>query len=355
MDRRASGALACLPGTLILSLRRRELERRNVDMTVFAVTLAPYLETLLTTDGLISGRTNRICGARRRMMGGGIAAGRVLERMGLDVRYLGILGRDNAPEMVSLLGDRAGESGFVETKGRSRERIFLRAGGASLRLEHPAPAWDRHAFARLQRLLCSALQPGDAVMLCGGFPQGWQNEPGCEEQLAGLCRRIARLGGRVAVDGVFQSLGLLHYARPSVVLLTQDELERLTGVKANTPVRLRAVMAMAAGNDTESLLVPRGVGALAALCGGTMRLACRHETALDHEGNPHLSFSVGGELSRYRMLAGYTAALAQNQDEAAGLELACACAAPQMGRRGRWGLREIQKSAGQVTVKEWRL
>ena len=321
-------------------------------MSVYTITLRPYLESIWTADSLISGRVNSIACSRSRAMGGGVAAGRVLSRLRLEPHALGLLGRSNAGEYLQLLEHRAGEREFSLTDGRVAERILLRAGGSRLWLERAGAAWDHGAFDALAAGLLRRLEPDDVVVLCGRGPMELDTLPLPQDRLARFCRKVRAAGGRVVADGVFTTLGYLHHARPEAVILSASELEQLTGLAAGSPLRLRAAMAMAAGHTVGRVLVPGGGSALACLAGGRMTRGCvsSYEPRFCSPAMPASSL-----LAVWRALAGYAAGMALQQRPDECLRLACACVQPELGRGGRWGKKEILRTAGHALVREWEI
>lgn len=321
-------------------------------MSVFTVTLYPYLESIWTTDSLISGRVNPIACTHSRAMGGGVAAGRVLTRLRLETYATGLLGRINAGEYLQLLGDRAGESDFVLADGRVAERTLLRAGGSRLWLEREGTAFDRDAFDELTARLLRRLQPDDVVVLCGQGPSGEENLLLPQERLARFCRKVRSAGGRVVADGIFTTLGYLHYARPETVVLSAGELGRLTGVAPTNPLRLRTAMAMTAGHTVDTVLIPCGGSTISCLSGGRMTRGCvqRSEPAVWP-----CVVTTCGCLAAWRSLAGYAAGIAQRKRPDDCLKLACSCVQPELGRGGRWGKKEIVRTTANALVREWKL
>lgn len=321
-------------------------------MSVYTITLRPYLESIWKCDSLISGRVNSIACCRSRAMGGGVAAGRVLSRMRLQTHALGLLGRSNAGEYLQLLEERAGECDFNLTDGRVAERILLRAGGSRLWLERAGAAFDQGAFDILAARLLHRLEPDDVVVLCGRSPMAVEPVLLPQDRLARFCRKVRAAGGCVVADGVFSTLGYLHYARPSAVMLSAGELAQLTGLNVSGPLRLRAAMAMAAGHTVDRVLVPGGGSALTCLAGGRMTrgCVCSYEPRFHSQAMP-----ASGLLSAWRSLAGYAAGMALKQEPDECLRLACACAQPELGRGGRWGKKEIVRTAGRALVREWEI
>lgn len=323
-------------------------------MKVYTITLWPYLESLLISDGLISGRVNRVQCLRSRAMGGGVLVGRMLRRLQVETCTLGLLGRENAGEYLHLLGDKAGECEFLSTDGRVAERILLRAGGSRLWLERPGAQVDEKNLHVLTRALLHRLEPGDLVALCGFTPlmqEGKETDQTLlQESIVHFCRRVGAAGGRLAVDGVFSSLGCLHHARPEIVLLTPAQLKNLTGITPSSPLRLRTAMAMAAGHTVDRVLVPCGGSIVTCLSKGHMMRGCI--SYFGASGMPAGHFDTSA-LKGERILAGYAAALADGADQEECLKLSCSCALPEFGRNRCWGKREILRTGKRALVREW--
>lgn len=323
-------------------------------MKVYTITLWPYLESLLVSDGLISGRVNRVQCTHSRAMGSGVIVGRMLRRLRIDTFALGLLGRENAGEYLHLLGDKAGECEFLSIDGRTAERILLRAGGSRLWLERPGAEVNEKDLNALARTLLHRLEPGDFVVLCGFTPMMQDEEETdrtlLQESLARFCRRVRAVGGRVAVDGIFSSLGCLHYARPEIALLPAEQLKNLTGITPSSPLRLRAAMAMAAGHTVDRILVPCGGSTVTCLSKGHMMRGCISYFGADSAPAGHFDNST---LKGERILAGYVAALASGVEGEECLKLSCGCALPEFGRSGCWGKREILRTCSRALVREW--
>lgn len=318
-------------------------------MKVYTITLRPYLETLLTSDGLISGRVNRVRCIHSRAMGGGVLVGRMLRRLRVETSAFGLLGRENAGEYLHLLGDKAGECRFLQTDGRTDERTLLRAGGARLWLEQPGTDLKRKNFDVLALALLHRLEPGDWVVLCG-FTRMTQGDGGLpQELLVRFCRRVRAAGGRVAVDGVFSTLEALHASRAQLAVLSHGQLKRLTGLTPSNPMRLRTAMAMAAGGFDGRILVPCGGSTVSCLFDQRLTRGC----VSHYNMNSAVSGAWDSNLAHPRILAGYAAGLSMGLDEEACLKLSCSCALPEFGRAGRWGKREILRTCERALAREW--
>ena len=238
---------------------------------IITVTLNPAIDQTIEIDGLHVGDTNRVLANRWDIGGKGINVARALKELGYEPLAAGF-----APgAMGRMIEDQLFDSGigceFVSVPGETRTNITIldRGNHAHTALAAPGPGVTPDASRALSTRLARRLRAGSWLVLAGSVPP-----PGEPTLYAELVELAARHDCYTALDAdgpVVQRLLELG-ARPTLLKINEQELERLMGAPMRSEEAVWAAAEWLQGRGIRDVVVTRGAdGAVAVTAEGRFR------------------------------------------------------------------------------------
>ncbi len=209
-------------------------ESARTQKKVITVTLNPSLDRTVTTHFLALGYHNRTSATTRLDPAGrGVSVSRALYALGVETHAIVVLGRDaDGRAYETLLCEEQFPMTVLRRDGETRHNtIILDAAHqheTMITEESSGLSWhDRQAVATT---LAEITEPGDSVVFAGSLPPQVR-----ADTYALLTSLVQTKGAAVAINaGGGDALEKSIQARPRLIYLTQQQLERLN----NIPVRV---------------------------------------------------------------------------------------------------------------------
>ncbi len=206
---------------------------------IITVTLNPAIDQTIEIEGLRIGDTNRVLANRWDIGGKGINVARALKELGYEPLAAGF-----APGALGrMIEDQLFDSGigceFVSVPGETRTNITIldRGSHAHTALAAPGPPVTPDASRALSTRLARRLRPGSWLVLAGSVPP--PGEPTLYAELVELAARHECFTALDADGPVVQRLLELG-ARPTLLKINEQELERLMGAPMRSEEAVRA-------------------------------------------------------------------------------------------------------------------
>ena len=209
-------------------------ESSHAQRKVITVTLNPSLDRTITTQFLAIGYHNRSTGTTRLDPAGrGVSVSRALYALGVETHAIVVLGHDaNGRAYESVLCEEQFPMTVLRREGETRHNtIILDASQQNETvITEESSGISRHDRQAVATTLAEITAPGDTVVFAGGLPP--QVRP---DTYAVLTSLVQTKGAAVAINaGGGDALEKSIQARPRLIYLTQQQLERLN----NIPVRV---------------------------------------------------------------------------------------------------------------------
>lgn len=282
---------------------------------IITVTLNPAIDQTIEIDGLQIGDTNRVLANRWDIGGKGINVARALKELGYEPLAAGF-----APGALGrMIEDQLFDSGigceFVSVPGETRTNITIldRGSHAHTALAAPGPSVTPEASRALSTRLGRRLRPGSWLVLAGSVPP--PGEPTLYAELVEVAARHECFTALDADGPVVQRL-LEMGARPTLLKINEQELERLMGTPMRSEEAVTAAAEWLQGRGIRDVVVTRGeAGAVAVTADGRFR-------ALPPPVEVISALGAGDGF-----LAGLLLGLVRTSDWGYALRLAAACGA----------------------------
>lgn len=188
----------------------------------------PCFDRMVEVDSMSIGGTNRIRASRTDLGGKGVNVSRVLKRLGVASRCVGVMGRENAEKLTALMDAEKLEYRFSLCRGsvRTNMKIISRDGQAQTELNEAGPMLNEEEQCSLMALLRDQAKDMTCCVLTGSLPGG----------CAGMYRRIMEQmeGVKCLLDASGEELMNGLAARPWLIKPNIDELQAALGETLNT-------------------------------------------------------------------------------------------------------------------------
>ena len=278
---------------------------------VIAVGLNPAIDRILLVPEFAVGATLKAESVETLPSGKGANVAAVLRLLGVSVRYMGFVGRDEAESYRRRLAGVPCE--FVEVEGRTRidTTIIDAAARTETHIREPGFRVSAEQVDAFIEQLHLSLSPGDLVTLSGSLP------PGAPVDTYARIVRLCRERGVVAfLDTSGEPLRLGVASVPALMKPNDEELAELAGRRAEDPDEIvRAARELIAG----------GVEAVAVSLGAAGAILVEKDQAW--QGSAHAPEVVNTVGCGDAFAAGWIAARLSGADGAAQLREALAVGA----------------------------
>lgn len=301
---------------------------------IVTVTPNPAIDRTLEFVRLRTGEVNRAVAAHVEPSGKGINVSRALTVNGLGTIAVLPIGGAEGAQLAALLDDEGVAHVAVAIQQPIRVNISLLDGTSATvtKANEPGPRLSATEASALLDTVEQQVSPGDWVAASGRLPKGVP-----ADFYAELGARVARLGGRLALDSSGPSLAEGLAASPALVKPNAAELAELAGRPLPT---LRAVVKAA------SQVRDRTGAAVLVTLGADGAVLVDGETPLHAELRPGAGVMVRSAVGAGdNLLAGYLAAAADGRDREGTLAQAVAWASVAVEA---WGSRARPVSAADL-------
>ncbi|GAB7551649.1 1-phosphofructokinase [Novosphingobium sp. 11B] len=289
-------------------------------MRILTVTFNPAIDQTVTLDRLVPGEVHRARSVRQNAGGKGVNVASCLADWGEDVSAYGLLGSDNAASFDALFAVKGIEDRFIRIAGTTRVNLKLVDPAGTTDINLDGIAVDPGRAEMVAATICDAAREGDLVVLAGSLP------PGCPpDTYAALTARLRAIGCRVVLDtsGLPMKCALESAQPPHVVKPNRDELSQLLA---------RPLPDMVALLEAARTLRDGGVALVVVSMGADGALFVSDEGALTARlAIGEVASTVGAGDA---MVAGITAALAEEASLERTARLATAFAVAKLGMAG---------------------
>jgi len=289
-------------------------------MRILTVTFNPAIDQTVTLDRLVPGEVHRARSVRQNAGGKGVNVASCLADWGEDVSAYGLLGSDNAASFDALFAAKGIEDRFIRIAGTTRVNLKLVDPTGTTDINLDGIAVDPGRAEMVAATICNAAREGDLVVLAGSLP------PGCPpDTYAALTARLRAIGCRVVLDtsGLPMKCALESAQPPHVVKPNRDELSQLLA---------RPLPDMVALLEAARTLRDGGVALVVVSMGADGALFVSNEGALTARlAIGEVASTVGAGDA---MVAGITAALAEEASLERTARLATAFAVAKLGMAG---------------------
>lgn len=203
---------------------------------IVTICMNPSFDRTVTVDALTIGGTNRIRSARTDVGGKGVNVARVLTRLGMDARCVGLAGQENYALFRRMLDDENIPCRFVTVSGsvRTNTKVVSLSGLPVTELNEPGFAVGAEELKNFADMVEREAQEVDWCILTGSLPGGCG--PACYLNL------MNRLKARCVLDAFGPALLEGLQARPYLVKPNQEELS----LTLNRPLEDRRALMEAA-------------------------------------------------------------------------------------------------------------
>ena len=265
---------------------------------IVTICMNPSFDRTVTVDALTIGGTNRIRSARTDVGGKGVNVARVLTRLGMDARCVGLAGQENYALFRRMLDDENIPCRFVTVSGsvRTNTKVVSLSGLPVTELNEPGFAVGAEELKNFADMVEREAQEADWCILTGSLPGGCG--PACYLNL------MNRLKARCVLDAFGPALLEGLQARPYLVKPNQEELS----LTLNRPLEDRRALMEAAREliscGAQNVLVSMaGEGAVLAAADGSVYEAPAPKGRL-----------INGVGAGDSMVAGFLAGWMERQD-----------------------------------------
>lgn len=203
-------------------------------MKIITVTLNPSLDRAVVLHYLNLGYHNRVKEATRLDPGGrGVNVSRALHRLGCETTGVVLVGNDATGRAYrALIAQEGFPVKLVTTPGRTRSNMTIVDTGnkAQTHLIEEAIIGDEKVTQTVTNALKRLIRPGDIVVLAGSLPEDTPPNTYAELVKASAAAEAVVLAARGT-----EATQLAIKARPSVVILNQNEMEAIFNHPVRTP------------------------------------------------------------------------------------------------------------------------
>lgn len=202
---------------------------------ITTICLNPCFDKTVNVDSLLPGQVNRIRDARVDMGGKGINVAVVAKRLGLDVKCIGIMGKNGSSELTGMMDRERLKHEFLTVNGhvRTNLKVYSLDGQGVTEFNEPGTPLDSVCLKRFAELAEQATSDSDIVVLTGSLP------PGCPE---GTYRdlMLALKGKKCILDTEGKELELASKgAKPFMIKPNLREMEATLGIELRTMRAIR--------------------------------------------------------------------------------------------------------------------
>lgn len=235
---------------------------------IITLTANPSLDRTVDLGGpLTPGGVHRIAGETIQPGGKGVNVALGIQRAGLEVTA--ILPATPSDPLLALLEAEGLPHRASPVAGRTRTNLtVLSAPQQTTKLNEPGGTLTAAEVADLERLLLSAVGPGDLVMLSGSLAPGMP-----ADEYVRLIEQLRGGGARVGVDTSDAPLDALAAALPAVapdfLKPNAAELGQIVGVRGDQLEEQAAAGDLEDVRDAALRLHDLGVGAVLVTLGGS--------------------------------------------------------------------------------------
>lgn len=182
------------------------------------ICMNPSFDRTVTVDALTIGGTNRIRSARTDVGGKGVNVARVLTRLGMDARCIGLAGEENEASFRRMLDDERIPCHFMTVPGsvRTNTKVVSLSGLPVTELNEPGFDVSAEAVNDFACMVEQEAKDADWCILTGSLPGGCG--PACYLNLMNRlrCRCVLDTHGPALLEGL--------QARPYLVKPNLEEL-----------------------------------------------------------------------------------------------------------------------------------
>ncbi|MFG3708324.1 1-phosphofructokinase family hexose kinase [Micromonospora sp. NPDC047670] len=245
---------------------------------IVAVCPNPAIDVTYTVPELVPGASHRVITTRSRAGGKGVNVARVLSRLGVETRLLGLAGGTTGESIREQLRDAGIPVDLTAVAGESRRTVTVVSPAGATVLNEPGPVVTAAEWTAFTARFAAAVASAEVVVLSGSCPPG---VPVTAYRDLTVAAHAA--GAVVLVDAAGATLRHALTARPDLVKPNADEIADLVGAPPRT--RAEAVSAAHRLGDlgAAAAVVTRGAAGFVAVIGETAYEARAPETVL---GNP---------------------------------------------------------------------
>ena len=201
---------------------------------ITSICMNPSFDKTVEVDTLAVGEVNRIRTSRQDVGGKGINVAIVARRLGLNVRCVGLAGRDGAETINNALEHERIEHDFVLTSGavRTNTKIVSGDGKGVTELNEPGSQPTQAELDALFDLVRHTARDSEYMVLTGSLP------PGCPPE---TYRELIRCAGDVPciLDVGGEALNLGVEAAPFLIKPNLQELQASVGMELRTMRAIR--------------------------------------------------------------------------------------------------------------------
>ena len=193
---------------------------------ITAVSMNPSIDKSLTIERFQYGSMNRVMSSRRDAGGKAINMSVVASTLGLQVKCVGFLWRENGRFIENRLLENGVESEFLWLDGavRTNLKVLDAEQGVVTEINEPGGQVSEEDLEKLTGLVCAQAEDSDFLVLTGSLP------PGCPKDFyARLIRAVEGLPCKCVLDAEGEALHLGLQARPNLIKPNRMELEMAVG------------------------------------------------------------------------------------------------------------------------------
>ena len=195
---------------------------------IISVFLNPAIDLTLWVKGEIKGEPYTVENKESYAAGKGVNVSKNLSAVGCDNLALGMVGKKNKEEFLSLLEKEEIDFDITEFEGETRENITVCfQDGEILKINHSGSVEDKAAIEEFKDKLKRYSEEAEFVVFGGKIPNGISNEEYID---------IIKLSGKAKVVVDTSSFKLEDYKKLSLFAIkpNHNELSEITGLSTDT-------------------------------------------------------------------------------------------------------------------------
>ena len=202
---------------------------------ITTICLNPCFDKTVSVERLLPGQVNRIREARVDLGGKGINVAVVARRLGLDVKCLGIMGKNGAAELTAMMDREKLSHHFLTIPGhvRTNMKVYSLDGQGVTEFNEPGTPLNAEVLKEFTEMAGKETADSDIVVLTGSLP------PGCPE---GTYRDLLKAleGKKCILDTEGKELELAAKgAHPYLIKPNLREMEATLGIELRTMRAIR--------------------------------------------------------------------------------------------------------------------
>lgn len=193
---------------------------------ITAVSLNPSIDKSLTIERFSYGSMNRVMSTRRDAGGKAINLSVVAAALGVQVKCVGFLCRENGRFIENRLMESGVESEFLWLEGavRTNMKVLDAEQGVITEFNEPGVPVTQEHLEEMTELVCHQAEDSDFLVLTGSLP------PLCpKDYYARLIRAVEGLNCKCVLDAEGEALRMGLEARPYLIKPNRMELEMAAG------------------------------------------------------------------------------------------------------------------------------